>query len=70
MGQFCFSLKDQSIPKYGKGSRRLDRKWMQIEIVQPTLLDGCQLSINYSAKGKKKQYNEQLFLEPECALSQ
>ena len=50
MDQICCSLKDQSIPEYGKGSSPLDRKWMQIEIVQPTLPDGCQLSINYSAK--------------------
>ena len=44
MDQICCSLKDQSIPEYGKGSSPLDRKWMQIEIVQPTLPDGCQLS--------------------------
>ena len=48
--QLCRSLKDQSIPEYARGSSPLDRKWMQIEIVQPTLPDGCQLYINYSAK--------------------
>ena len=50
MDQICFSLRDQSIPEYDKGSSPLHRKWMQVEIVQPTLPDGCQLSYKLFSK--------------------